>query len=408
MPDIDDLLAHRRKMNKPKKLGKETTTQKVEEFDLIKEGEKLLGKVSSSSKPISPKSTSDVDSRAKSKLDVSKKDISNLDAGEVQNDAEVFKTKAKSTSESDVSKSDISSLDESPDLMAEIESHALNRSAIVQSKSDTSKLDISKPDYIKFDLADSGLTTLSNMEVSDSEVSDSDLSDLETSVMDTSKKYDSRLDESEIDISDLEESRAATANMEVSNRDASKIDTPEKDISNLNRRSNPSSKSDDSEIDTSKSDVSVPDTSQKDVDHSSIIDRAGPESVNAAVARAGASRLDTLRRTHELKVNTSDSDASNIDVELKNLNEDVLAVSATLMNLAKSQLGLREMRAAIYLLAKAKGQKNIELQYTNPEISDATNCHTSHISGVMSALEEMGFLSKKRGKGNEKSSYTLL
>lgn len=403
MPDIDDLLAHRRKMNKPKKLGNTTTTQKVEEFDLIKEGDKLLGKTSPSSKSKAGKAMPEDGFRNRSKMDVSKRDASNSDVA--QDPSIALQNEVQKTL---------------PDSKSRADSHV--ETVVERPSSDTSGLSVSNLDISELGISNSDTTTqASKIEYnsavnSDLDGSDSDLSDLERSVM---------------DVSDLDTSKISISRSDVSKRDASELDASELDVSNIDTSQMNMSRSTSSVMaapatfksSESKSAISKSDVSKMDVSLGAAIEIVKTVSVEAVPTKSRAFKLDASGREHSPAFVTpssdrSESDASEAGVSVLDVskmdrgqqtsaNSEVTAICANLINLAKSQLGLREIRAAIYLLAKAQGQKNVELQYTNPEISDATNCHTSHISGVMSALEEMGFLSKKRGKGNEKSSFTL-
>ena len=357
--DIDSLLKRRESRGShPKKLGKPSTTKKVEEFDLMNESQKILSASSF-----------------------------NGDSNGELHHSNMLETSINAASESDVSNSDASKSDTPSPVSLSVEKTTTLVDTveidlqIAASKSDVSNSAVSVSDASKSDA--------SNSAVSVSDASKSDASNSAVSVSDASK---SDVSNSAVSVSDASKSDVSKSAVSVS--DASKSDVS----------SSAASVSDVSKSDVSSSAASVSDAS---ISHLSRLTTAETTQSRLETSIQGASALNhrkagaTAARNDEKESIYSEGLRPNYIGSLDETYE-------TLVQLAHSSLGLRELKAANYLLAKAKGVKNIEIQYTNPEISLATNCHTSHISSVMSALEENGFIKKKRGKGSEKSTFMLI
>ena len=322
--DIDSLLKRRESRGShPKKLGKPSTTKKIEEFDLMTESQKILSASSFNEDPAEELNHSNL-------LGSTANIASDLDASELD------------TSKSDAPNSNSLLSEKTTTLLTSTEfDHQIVTSVSDVSKPDTSNSELSGLDASKPDASNSALSV---SDVSKPDASNSALSVLDASKPDTSKSASSVSDVSKSDVSRSHLSKLTTAETTLSSQE-----TTSKVGSALNHQ------------------------------------KAG------AYAASSAEKVPILPAS--LRTDTS----GGLDETFE-----------TLVNLAHSSLGLRELKAANYLVAKARGVKNIEIQYSNPEISVATKCHPSHISSVMSALEEHGFIKKKRGKGNEKSTFMLI
>jgi len=372
--DIDSLLKRRESRGShPKKLGKPSTTKKVEEFDLMNESQKILSASSF-----------------------------NGDSNGELHHSNMLETSINAASESDVSNSDASKSDTPSPVSLSVEKTTTLVDTveidlqIAASKSDVSNSAVSVSDASKSDA--------SNSAVSVSDASKSDASNSAVSVSDASKSDVSNSAVSVSDASKSDVSKSAVSVSDASKSDVSSSAASVSDVSKSDVSSSAASVSDVSKSDVSSSAASVSDAS---ISHLSRLTTAETTQSRLETSIQGASALNhrkagaTAARNDEKESIYSEGLRPNYIGSLDETYE-------TLVQLAHSSLGLRELKAANYLLAKAKGVKNIEIQYTNPEISLATNCHTSHISSVMSALEENGFIKKKRGKGSEKSTFMLI